>query len=155
MYDAGMKRLYVLLGLAAVPACGAEDGEPIGGDVTITVGDEVIEPTVGAALPDDQDPTKALIVVGTRDISCATTITTPLKRGTYLMFSIDPAVGMQTVFTSVIRVESSGSHLNGSSGEVTIDSVEDRVTGSVTFDTTDDEVGPITAAGTFDVLRCF
>lgn len=154
-----MQRLYVRIlataATATLGACGTEAGEPIGGDVTITVGDEVIEPTVGAALPDDEDPTKAMIVVGTRDISCATTITSPLKRGTYLMFTIAPEAGMQTVFTSVIRVESSGSHLNGSTGEVTIDGVGDRVTGSVTFDTTDDEVGPITAAGTFDVVRCF
>jgi hypothetical protein len=39
---------------------------------------------------------------------------------------------------------------------VAIDAIgEDRITGSVTVETMDEESGRIAAAGTFDVARCF
>ena len=40
-------------------------------------------------------------------------------------------------------------------GSIVIDAVEPRVTGRVTFTTTDDEIGTISVTGSFDVVRCF
>ncbi len=141
--------------LASAACGGGDSGEPIEGTITIVVGDQTITPDVGAAIEDPDDSTKALVILGTSDISCSTQINSQLAAGTYLTFQIDPVVGTQSSFVSVLRVSGNSAHLNGSGGDVVIDSVVDRVTGSVTFDTTDDEVGTITADGTFDVIRCF
>ena len=152
---AAMNRLGALAAIAAA-ACGGDNEEPIAGDVAIGYGDETITPTVGAALDSgDGDPNKALVVIGTRGVSCETTNASNLRKGTYLTFTIDRVVGSQSPFVSVIRIDSGSAHLNGSAGQVTIDAIEDRVTGSVVVDTSDAEIGAISAAGTFDVVRCF
>ncbi len=52
-------------------------------------------------------------------------------------------------------VEPGNIKLNSGTGMVTIDTIDPRVTGSVTFDTNDQDVGAITASGSFDVVRCF
>jgi hypothetical protein len=142
--------------LVIVAACGTSDtGEPIGGTVSVIVGDQTITPTVGAAIADPADETKAILIVGTTTITCETTLNSRLPPGTYLTFGFAQTTGMQSGFVSVIRVEGSSAHLNASTGDIVIDTLDPRVTGSVTFDTTDDMVGPISAAGTFDVIRCF
>ncbi|MBS1119832.1 MAG: hypothetical protein H6Q90_2060 [Deltaproteobacteria bacterium] len=152
-----MNRVLLAVSIAALAAgCGRDDsGEPIDGTIAITVSGETITPDVGAAIDDPDDATKALVILGTRDISCSTRINSRLAAGTYLTFAIDRTMGTQAGFISVIRVEGGSANLNGSPGEVIIDGIADRVTGSLTFDTTDDQVGPITATGTFDVRRCF
>lgn len=38
---------------------------------------------------------------------------------------------------------------------VTIDTIDTRVTGSLTFSTTDQKVGTISVSGNFDVKKCF
>jgi hypothetical protein len=131
----------------------APSGEPIEGSVTIHLGSKTITPEVGAAIKDFNDPTKLLVLIGTEAIDCKTNEQSPIK-GTMLLFSITPETGPQQGFVSVAFTNASGGHLNGSSGDVTIDSIDTRVKGSVTFDTTDDEEGPITASGTFDVIKC-
>jgi hypothetical protein len=149
-----MMRPSVLLVLG-VAACGGEGGEPISGTLAIDVGGEVTTPTVGAAIPDSG---ALLAIFGTREIDCDTTVQDNLERGVYLSFAIDPAtLGAQMPFVSVIRVVPGGTHLNGGPGDLVIDAVDNRITGSVTFATTDvtDEGDiPITATGTFDVLSC-
>jgi len=160
-----MRRLGVFAVLLAACGGGDDEGEPIDGDLVIMLGDAVIDPSVGAAIEacvdtncNETDPTKMLVVIGTRDISCESTVQSALKQGTYLTFTVDRVPATQSAFVSVIRVVPGGAHLNGSSGDVVIDAVDDRVTGSLTFDTEDDDDGvilPITAAGTFDVIRCF
>lgn len=145
--------------MVALVACGDDKGEPIAGDLTITYGDEVIAPTVGAAIPNEasgeDDPTKALVLIGTRGISCGTSLATTLRRGTYVSFPIDRAAGLQTPSVSVIRVDSNVANINGATGEVTIDAVGDRIIGSVTSDMQDPDIGTIAVTGTFDVIRCF
>jgi hypothetical protein len=149
-----MRRLALVLCLVA---CGSEDGLPISGDVTLSVGDEVIAPTVGAVIR-DTDPDKALIVIGTRDISCQTNLQSPLRKGTYAMLVIDRAAGTQpTAQVTVIRVSSSGTLFNGAPNEVTIDQFDNPVTGSVEFSTvdeTDDGSTTLTVSGTFEVDNC-
>jgi hypothetical protein len=59
--------------------------------------------------------------------------------------------------SKLIRVDSSGTQINGAPTEVTIDTFADRITGSVMFATQDDASGtitPLAASGTFDVIDC-
>jgi len=147
--------------------CAGESGEPIDGTVAIMVGDTTITPTVGAAIEFRSNSmlvdgalvrdhrVKTLVVIGTTDVSCSTNINSQLAQGTYLSFEVSRTPGMQSSFGSVIRLEMGSSHINSEMANVVIDSIDPRVTGSVTFITTDDMVGPISAAGTFDVIRCF
>lgn len=146
------RALAVTLLLGGFAACGGESGEPIGGDIAIVVGGETVNPSVGAAIADENGA--ALVILGTRDITCDTRLETPLKPGTYLTFTVDRNVGAQTPMVSVIRVQTGGAHLNGTAGMVAVDGVGDRITGSVMMTTTDDELGDITVTGTFDVTNC-
>jgi hypothetical protein len=145
-----------LLSLCLI-ACGSEDGLAIGGDVVLGVGDETITPTVGAVIR-DTDPDRALVLVGTRDVSCDTTLQSPLRKGTYAMIVIDREAGMQPAAqVTVIRVTSSGTLFNGGADEVTIDQVEGTVTGSVDFtttDETDDGTIELSVSGSFEVTNC-
>ena len=143
--------------IACLAGCGGgTSGEPIHGSVAIHVGSDTIVPTVGAAVEDLQgDITKAFVLIGTTGVSCDTDANSVLQRGTYLSFSIDRTPDTTRPLVSVIRVDSSGGHLNGSTGDVAISAVDPRVTGTVSVSTTDDTVGPISATGDFDVIRCF
>src|SRR5262249_40310353 len=141
--------------LALLIGCGSgTSGEPIHGTISVHVGSDTITPTVGAAVADLQgDDTKALVLVGTTDISCATDANSVLHRGTYVSFTIARIPTTQKPFVSVIRVDSSGAHLNASAGDVTISAIDARVVGTLSnFSTTDDQVGPISAEGSFDVI---
>jgi len=153
-----MRRFVIgTLGFACVAACGSTTAEPIDGDISITVGSDVIVPTAGAAIA-DTDATKLLVVIGTRDISCDTTLGTSLHKGTYASMRISREVATQTdAVVSVIRVESSGALINGATGEVVIDQLDGRVTGSVMFETQDEVDGTtvtLGVAGSFDVIDC-
>ncbi len=149
-------RLAVILGFG-LAACGATDAEPIDGDITFTVGTDVITPTAGAAIR-DSDPANTLIVIGTRDVSCQTTLGSTLHKGTYLTMLIAREASVQAdVPVSLIRVGSSGTLINGAPTEVTIDTFADRITGNLMFATEDDASGaitPLAASGTFDVIDC-
>jgi len=138
-------------------ACGGQDGLPIGGDVVLAVGSETIAATVGAVIRDSV-PEKALIVLGTRDISCETNLQSPLRKGTYAIIVIDRAAGPQvTAQVTVIRVESSGTLFNGDVDEVMIDQFDSTITGSVDFATTDETdlgVVDLSVTGTFEVENC-
>jgi hypothetical protein len=140
--------------LALLAACGEDAGEPIGGTIAVDVGGEVTTPSVGAAIPDGE----LRVIVGPREIDCNTRVEDQLKRGVYVTFTFDPSVlGARSSFVSVIRVEPGGTHLNGGAGDLVIDDAGARITGSLTFATTDvtDEGDiPITVTGTFDVLSC-
>ncbi len=149
-----MARLLLL----ALVACGSQDGLAIGGDLVVGIGDEVVTPTVGAAIR-DSNPDRALIVVGTRDISCETDLQSPLRKGTYAMIVIDRAATTQPMAqVTVLRVTSSGTLFNGGLAEVVIDQIEGSITGSLDFSTTDDTDDggtELSVAGTFEVENCF
>ena len=148
----------LLLGIVvALIGCG-DSGEPIEGTITIGYGEDTVTPDVGAALRVADAPTQTAILIGTDAVDCGTDLDTFFEKGTFVQFDVDntaPATYSDTSI-SVIKITARSFSLNGAFGTVVIDSIgADRVTGSVSFSTTDEDVGAITVMGTFDVIRCF
>jgi hypothetical protein len=145
----------------ALAACGGTSGEPIEGDVSINYGGDTIDFIVGAVVEDENTPGQMLVQLGTDKIDCDSNLDNLFSfnnpDGTFLFFSVDQEPGTYTDgFISAMRADGGSTHINSSTGSVTIEIVGDRVTGTVDeFSTTDDEVGEITAGGSFDVLKCF
>jgi hypothetical protein len=137
--------------LAFLIACGGgDDGEPIDGDVVFTVGSNTITPSVGAALVDSDDPDDMVVIIGTSDLSCETDFDSAPPKGTGFFATVPQMVGTHEAFGWVFRPSS----LNGSGATVIVDGLGGRVTGSIEFDTIDEEDGEITVTGTFDVISC-
>jgi hypothetical protein len=141
--------------LAFLIACGGgDDGEPIDGSIVITVGSNTITPSVGAALVDADDPNDMVIMVGTSDLSCSTDFDADPPKGTAFFATMPQAVGTHDTSGWLSRSAKGSLSLNGSNATVIIDGIADRVTGSIEFDTTDEDDGEITVSGTFDVISC-
>jgi len=72
-------------------------------------------------------------------------------------FSVNKTTPGTDTMAFVTAETSSGNHIDADStnGTVTIDAIDARVTGSVTFSSSTQDVSTITANGTFDVKRCF
>lgn len=152
--------MRTILALLACGACGGIEGDPIEGTVEIQYGESSPDLVVGSVVEDDNTPGLMLVQLGSDNVDCDTYLDVFLSfsnpEGTFLYFSVDRLPGTYTDgFISAMRSDGGTTKINASSGSVTIDAVEPRVTGSVTFETTDDEVGTISASGTFDVKRCF
>lgn len=153
-----MKRT-LLLGAVALAACG-DSGEPMKGDVVVTYGGSSPKMDVGTAVQDQESPGKMLVQFGTDEVDCDSYLDVfldfNLPEGTFVYFSVDKMAGTYTsASVSAMKNTSSSTSINGTTGMVTITAVEPRVTGTVTFTTTDEDVGVISAAGSFDVKRCF
>jgi len=149
------RRLVVF---AVVAACGTDNpGEPVKGTIAVTYGTEMPAMKVGAAIQDEQTPANMFVMIGTGGVSCATTFKSVIPTGTFVSFSVDKTAPWPhpSAFVEVFKSTGNQLHLSGSTGDVTIDAIADRVTGSVTMMTTDNMVGMIAASGTFDVKRCF
>jgi len=150
-----MRHLLLFLAIG----CGGDtSGEPIAGTVTLMYGEDAPKLVVGAAVEQIDAPGRMLVQLGTDDVDCGTNFEDPdtrLSRGSFVFFDLDKAVATTSLRVSVLHVTSSSLHLNSATGSVTIETIEPRVTGNVAFMTTDDDVGPIFVAGTFDVIRCF
>jgi hypothetical protein len=149
-----------IIGLLLCAGCGGIEGEPIEGDIAIQYGDSSPDLVVGTAVQDENDPALMLVQIGSNNVDCDTyldrlfSFTNP--EGTFVFFSVDQAPGAyDDGFVAAMRSDNNNTKVNQAPGSITIDTVEPRVSGSVTFSTTDEEVGEITASGTFDVLRCF
>ncbi len=130
------------------------------GTLEMQYGDTAAKFVVGAAVEDENTPGLMLVQVGTDNVDCDTYLDVFLSfsnpEGHFLYFSVDQAPGTyDDGFVSAMRSSGGSTRINTSSGSVTIDSVDGRIIGSVEFDTTDEEVGTISASGTFDVVRCF
>ncbi len=144
----------------ALAACGTS-GEPIEGDISINYGGDTIDFAVGAVIEDENTPGQMLVQLGTDKIDCDSNLDNLFSfnnpDGTFLFFSVLPEPGTYTDgFLSAMRSDNNSVHINSSTGSVTITTVGDRVIGTVDeFSTTDEEVGEITAGGSFDVLKCF
>lgn len=142
-------------------ACGGTSGEPMKGSIAFTYGTAMPKMSVGAAVMNKDTPGQMLVQIGDDSVDCSTYldagITFSAPSGTFAYFSVD-ATTPGTDTTAYISVEHSGGNhisINESTGTVTIDSVMPRVTGSLTFMTTDQDVGMIEVSGNFDVKRCF
>jgi hypothetical protein len=101
-----------------------------------------------------------LVQLGTDEVDCETYLDRFLSfdnpEGTFVYFSVAQAPGSDAqALVSAMKSNNNSTSINSTFGVVTIDAIDPRVTGSVTFSTTDDEVGTISVAGGFDVVRCF
>ena len=155
-----MKALALaLLAASSLGACG-DSGEPMKGDVTVHYGSSTPGMKYGTAVAAEDNPNQMLVQFGSGDVDCDTYLDVfldfSLPDGTFVYFVVDRTPGAHASTTvSTMKNTSNSTNINSSNGSVTIDGVEPRVTGRVTFTTTDDEVGQINVDGTFDVKRCF
>lgn len=149
-------RTWILL---AAAACGTS-GEPLHGDITVQYGTTMPTLVVGSAVTDRNTAGHMLVQLGTDNVDCSTyldalAIGTP--SGVYVYFSVDAATPGTDPQGFVQVMDSAGANvtIDAAAGMVTINSIDTRVTGDVTFATTDDKVGTISVMGSFDVKRCF
>ena len=131
------------------------------GDIMYTYGTDHPKMVVGAAVQDTQTPGQMLVQLGDDNVDCSTNFGKLVliggPSGTFVYFSVDattPATHDNT-FISAQRTTGTHTGINESSGTVVIDSIDTRVMGSLTFSTTDQDVGPIMVSGNFDVKKCF
>jgi hypothetical protein len=151
-----MRHAWVLV---LIVGCGTS-GEPLTGDVSIHYGSSTPDLVVGTAVRTADSTDQMLVQLGTDEVDCDTYLDVFLSfggpEGTFVYFNVPDQPGTyDSAYVSVMKAEDRSTSTNTSSGMVTITAVEPRVTGTVTFDTTDDEVGAITVDGSFDVKRCF
>jgi len=147
-------------GCLLVIGCGTS-GEPMKGDVAFTYGTAKPKLVVGAAVANKDMPGQMLVQLGDDNVDCGTYldagITFSAPSGTFVYFSVDATTPgtNASAYVSVEHSTGNNININESSGTVTIDAVMPRVTGSLTFMTTDMDVGMIAVSGNFDVKRCF
>lgn len=153
--------MRTILGLVlVVVGCGGIDGEPIEGTITMQYGDASPTMVVGAAVQDENAPDEMLVQIGSDNVDCDTYLDVFLSfetfGGHFVYFSVPKVPGTDdSGFVSAMRSVNNSTKINSAPGMVTIDAVEPRITGSVTFATSDEEIGEILVSGTFDVVRCF
>lgn len=147
-------------GCLLLVACGTS-GEPMKGDVVFTYGTSTPKMVVGAAVMNKDMPGQMLVQIGDDNVDCGTYldagITFSAPSGTFAYFNVDATTPGTNASASISVEHSTGNNIsiNESTGTVTIDTVMPRVTGSLTFMTTDMDVGAISVTGNFDVKRCF
>jgi hypothetical protein len=147
-------------GCLLLVACGGTSGEPMKGSIAFTYGTSMPKMAVGAAVEDKDTPGHMLVQMGDNDVDCGTDFNSDslgLPTGNFVFFSVDattPAAD-PSLEISVVHFDGRNLNLNGSTGMVTIDTVMPRVTGSLTFNTTDSDIGTISVSGNFDIKRCF
>lgn len=146
-------------GLLLVIGCGSS-GEPMKGDVMFTYGTDHPKMAFGAAVQNKDTPGEMVVQIGDDNVDCSTDLNSfgfGGPAGNFVYFSVD-ATTPATVADATISVEhSTGNHvsINESNGTVVIEATTPRVTGNLTFMTTDQDVGDIAVSGNFDVKRCF
>jgi hypothetical protein len=129
------------------------------GTVNITYGDSAPKLVVGAAVQSRDAPAKMLVQIGSDNVDCDTYLDnfedlTP-PHGTFVWFQAEKTPGMTNTSVAVMKSSSNSVAINESTGTVVVTTADARVTGQVTFATTDEEVGMILVSGTYDVKRCF
>jgi hypothetical protein len=149
-------RTWILL---AAAGCGTS-GEPMHGDVAVQYGAASPKLVVGAAVIDKNTPGNMLVELGSDNVDCGTYIDgieLGFPSGVYVYFSASattPGTDAQG-YVEVMKSSGNNVNINGAGGSVTISTIDTRVTGSLTFMTTDANVGMISVSGSFDVKRCF
>ena len=130
------------------------------GTVALDYGGSKPKMVVGAAVNTMDSTTRMLVQMGSDNVDCDTYLDVFLDfdapHGSFIYFDVDKTqMGSKNGTVSVEKSSSRNVSVTTGPGVITIDSIEPRVTGSVTFAITDPEAGMITVAGTFDVKRCF
>ena len=155
-----MKHAWVVVVAASLGACGTS-GEPMKGDVMYTYGTDHPKMVVGTAVKNKDTPTEMVVQLGDDNVDCSTYLNELFlvggPSGTFVYFSVDATTPGTNTSASISAQHSSGNNtnINESTGTVTIDTIGARVTGSLMFSTTDQDVGTIAVAGSFDVKKCF
>jgi hypothetical protein len=153
-------KAITLLALTCSIGCGGIEGEPMDGDIALHYGTANKTFEVGAAVPDKDDTNQLIVQLGTDNVDCKTYLNELVlfggPKGYFVYFGIDAAMpkAYDNAYVSVEHTTDRSSKTNIADGAVVIDAIADRVTGTVMFDTTDDELGKITVTGSFDVLNC-
>jgi hypothetical protein len=147
--------------LLVVAACGPS-GEPMKGSIAFTYGTSMPKMAFGAAVASKDTPGQMVVQMGDDNLDCGTDladsgITFNPPSGTFVYFLVDATTpgSDASAEISVQRSSSNSLSINEAGGTVTIDTVMPRVTGSLTFTTTDMDVGEISVSGNFDIKRCF
>jgi hypothetical protein len=149
-----------IVALSCIVGCGTS-GEPLHGDVMMTYGTAAPKLVVGSAVEDKQMAGNMLVQLGTDNVDCGMNLGdfgfSGPPSGVYVAVSVSKTVPVTDPQASieVIKTDGANININISSGSVMIDSSDTRVMGSLTFSTTDDQAGPITVSGGFDVKKCF
>ena len=146
-------------GLLLLIGCGTS-GEPAKGDVMYTYGTDHPKMAFGAAIENKDTPGEMLVQIGDDNVDCDTDLNSfgfGGPSGNFVFFSVDATTpgAHPDAFVTVEHSTGRNTSLNESNGSVTIDTTMPRVTGSLTFMTTDSDVGEIAVSGNFDVKRCF
>ncbi|MBA3503264.1 MAG: hypothetical protein M4D80_21385 [Myxococcota bacterium] len=149
------------LALVLLVGCGGggTSGEPIMGTVSLTYGDSKPKMVVGAAVQNKNVVGEMLVQIGSDNVDCESYLDVFLDfdvpSGTFVYFRAPKLAGTANGAVSVMKSSSNSVSINEGTGSFTIDTIEPRVTGTITFATVDEDVGNILVAGTFDVKRCF
>ena len=149
------------LALVLLVGCGGggTDGEPMMGTVQISYGDSKPKMVVGSAVQNMDNPNEMLVQIGSDNVDCGSYLDVFLDfdvpSGTFVYFNVPKVPGTDNGSVAVMKSGGNSISTNEGPGQVTINTVDTRVTGTVTFATVDEDVGNIMVAGTFDVKKCF
>lgn len=153
-----MKHAWILL-FAIGCGSGGGGGEPLMGSIAVQYGTMMPDMTTGSAVLSHDSPMQMVIQIGSDHVDCQTDLSGSFfgSQGTYVFFNADNTMPSTNPQADITVENVSGNHidLNGSTGSVTISTIDTRVTGTVTFTTTDSMIGTISVNGDFDVKRCF
>jgi len=152
-----MKRL-ALVAVVVTAACGGGGGgEDITGDIVIDYGDTHVVPDTGAVVEDPDNPGEVYLGIGNLGLGCDFLQARIHPGDAFVAVHLDATMQTAGDYSTLILVtfaDDTGTHLNGSTGTLTLTGFGERVTGSMSMSTTDDDVGPVSTSGSFDVFSC-
>ncbi len=142
----------VLAGCASDPT-----GEPNLGDATFNYEDHSARLVVGSAIEAPDDRATMIVQLGTDTVDCDVDLdrAPSMPDGYFVSFTLPKAGVVHAPIIIARRGDGRDSWRTFAPGIVGIDSVGERVTGTVSFSTVHFELGDIEVLGRFDVKRCF
>lgn len=143
----------------AIGCSSSGGGEPQLGDATLNWGSTAIHMSTGAAILDTSASGSMRVQFGNDNVDCKTDLDkTEPPAGSYVYFTA-PMVTGAVANADVTIIKFSGNHISIdiTGGMANIATLDTRVTGTLTFMTTDTDATPntVTMTGGFDVKKCF